>query len=142
MNEKLETLKTRTKAAAVKVKTHVVDHKEAYIAGGAAALASGIVVYVVMKTRQSSPEAVVTTDSNKIEFKWKSPTSNNVTVNLIPRGELGNPVRCLETGEIFESQRFAAMEKGISPGNMTKHLNGEREHLGGLHFERLPWNES
>lgn len=121
-------------------KIHVKENKKTYIACGATAVVTGVVVYVAMKTRRSV-DAITTTDSNKlIDFKWHSPVTNSVTVNLTPRGDLGNPVRCLETGEIFESQNFAALVKGVSSGVLSRHLNGELAHAGGLHFERLAWN--
>ncbi len=125
-----------------KIKQHVKDNKITYIACGATAVVTGVAVYVAVKTK-SAAEAVVTNDSNKlIDFKWHSPVDNSVTMNLIPRGDLGNPVRCLETGEIFESQGFAAFMKGVSSSAISQHLNGHRDHAGGLHFERLSWNAS
>lgn len=121
-----------------KIKTHVQENKAAYIVGAAGVVAVAGTV-VVMRYVQS--QATVTTDSFKLlEFKWQSPTTNNITVTLTPRGNLGNPVRCIETGQLFESQGFAAGVFGVNPGDMSKHLNGLRDHVGGFHFERIPWN--
>ena len=61
------------------------------------------------------------------------------TVNIY-NGTSGHPgflTRCIETGEVFTSQRAAARAFGIHERDLGKHLNAGRELLEGLHFERL-----
>ena len=61
------------------------------------------------------------------------------TVNIY-NGTSGHPgflTRCIETGEVFTSQRAAARAFGIHERDLGKHLNTGRELLEGLHFERL-----
>lgn len=44
-------------------------------------------------------------------------------------------VRCIETGEIFESIRAAAIAKGINYGNLAATLKGKHKTCGGYRWE-------
>lgn len=44
-------------------------------------------------------------------------------------------VRCITTGEVFESQRIAAKEKGVLQCKIWKCCNGEAAHTHGLRWE-------
>lgn len=44
-------------------------------------------------------------------------------------------VRCINTGEIFESQRIAAKAKGVLQSKIWKCCNGEASHTHGLRWE-------
>ena len=44
-------------------------------------------------------------------------------------------VRCVETGEIFESVGAAAKYAGRSISTMSRHLNGYRSRCGEYHYE-------
>lgn len=64
--------------------------------------------------------------------------NHNVTlVHLQDRTNYAQPVRCLNTGEVFGSQKRAADANGINQGELSRHLAGERETAGGFLFERL-----
>lgn len=63
--------------------------------------------------------------------------TNVVVTELERHGHPGYLVRCEETGGVFASQNRAAEACGISPANLSQHLNGKYESAGGLHFERL-----
>lgn len=47
------------------------------------------------------------------------------------------PVRCLNTGECFESISSAAREYGLSSGNIAAVIRGRAKHTGGLNFELI-----
>ena len=44
-------------------------------------------------------------------------------------------VRCINTGEVFESQRIAAKAKGVSQPKISRCCNGELNHVHGLKWE-------
>lgn len=45
------------------------------------------------------------------------------------------PVRCINTGEVFESQRIAAQAKGVSQSKICLCCKGKRNHTHGLKWE-------
>lgn len=45
-------------------------------------------------------------------------------------------VKCKETGRLYRSQEHAAHVMGLSKEQMSAHLNGHRNNVGGYHFER------
>lgn len=65
---------------------------------------------------------------------------NNGVVNVFEREGRGHPgymVRCLENGLTYNSQKAAAMDLDLNEMRLSQHLNGAREQVGGLHFERI-----
>lgn len=48
-------------------------------------------------------------------------------------------IRCVETGEEFESIMDCERKTGLHNGNISEHLRGikGRSHVGGYHFERI-----
>jgi hypothetical protein len=61
-------------------------------------------------------------------------------VSFISSYRQGSPswvVRCLETDEIFTSQRKAAIVMGLTPYHLSQHLNHMRDNVKGFHFERI-----
>lgn len=44
-------------------------------------------------------------------------------------------VRCLETGQVFESEVQASQELGVWATHISNVCNGDRKTTGGLHFE-------
>jgi len=45
------------------------------------------------------------------------------------------PVKCLETGQVFESGAAAAREMNLEPSHVSQVCNRKRNHTGGYHFE-------
>ena len=45
------------------------------------------------------------------------------------------PIRCIETGKIFDSATTAAKEMGLIKSKISQVCNGKRNHTGGYHFE-------
>ena len=62
-----------------------------------------------------------------------------ITTNVYggSKGHPGFVTRCLETGDIFETQGSAAEYYGIPPSILSNHLNRGVDLNEGLHFERL-----
>jgi hypothetical protein len=61
-------------------------------------------------------------------------------VSFISSHRQGSPswvVRCLETDEVFTSQRKAAQALGVSQSAVSQQLNGIRDTVAGKTFERL-----
>ena len=52
-------------------------------------------------------------------------------------GRQSKIVKNLNTGEIFESQKAAAESVGVKEYTMSRHLNGEFDHIDGDTFERI-----
>ena len=64
----------------------------------------------------------------------------NSAVTTIHKGTKGHPgfvTRCVETGDLFETQGVAARTFDIPETIMSKHLNQGRELIENLHFERV-----
>ena len=63
----------------------------------------------------------------------------NTTVNIYQgiKGHPGFITRCIDTGEVFSSQKKAADAFGIPEGVLSGHLNGKFDEANGLHFERV-----
>jgi F0F1-type ATP synthase membrane subunit c/vacuolar-type H+-ATPase subunit K len=114
-----------------RIKEHVLRHKTAYLIGAGVAIAG--ITYLV--TRNTS---IGQGNVNVRALNILSNRPNIVTV--IESGRQGPPswvVRCLETDEVFTSQRGAAIIKGINERVISQHLNGGIENAGGFHFERI-----
>jgi len=62
---------------------------------------------------------------------------SSVIANLQDRTNYAQPVRCLTTGEVFGSQKRAALANGVDQGLISRHLGGELPHVKGLEFERI-----
>jgi hypothetical protein len=114
-----------------RIKEHVQRHKTAYLIGAGVAIA-GLTYLVTRKTIIGQGNVSVRA------LNLLSNKPNIITV--IESGRQGPPswvVRCLETDEVFTSQRGAAILKGITETHISKHLNGALENAGGFHFERI-----
>lgn len=109
-----------------KIVTHVKDHKWIYIAG-AGSFVAGVLV---------APKQIVIVDALK-GIQWRSPAANTVTAVLARRGHPGYIIQCNETGETFASIARAAEAYGINRPNLTSHLNGRLDQVGGHTFTNL-----
>ena len=113
-----------------KIKNHVQENKKVYIVG-AGCLVVGAVGGVLC-----SQGGVQIVDSLKITLiNWKSPHVSMTT--LVRRGHPGNTIRCIQTGELFASQERAALANSVNSSGLSRHLNGQNLHAGGLTFEKL-----
>ena len=89
-----------------------------------------------------NPEGLETVDhidNNKrhnyvSNLQWLSRIDN--LVKELPQFE-PNKIKCLETGEIFDSIKDCASKLNIDASNLSKHLKGKYKKVHGLHFERV-----
>lgn len=120
-----------------KIKDHVSRHKTVYTVGSYVVVAG--VVYVVAKgVKVQGGIANTSVSVNPVSLFSNRMTTNVMTI--IDRGTQGPPsylVQCLETGEIWISQRAAAFANGVSQTDLSLHLNGIKDSVNNLHFERV-----
>jgi hypothetical protein len=122
-----------------KFKLHVKENKKVYIAFGGGVAFAGITCLIVrgVAPRPISSSVTGAAGSNVIGAGKKVVLRN---VSFFAANRQGPPswvVRCLETGDVFTSQRAAALALGIAETNLSKHLNGLLQHAQGYHFERI-----
>lgn len=113
-----------------RVRKHLRENKTTYISAGVAAAAGVIGGFALGNGGTQIVDSFKLTVVN-----WKSPHISQTT--LIRRGHPGNMIKCIETGELFASQNRAAEVLRLSASNLSQHLKGKYEHVGGLHFEKL-----
>lgn len=121
-----------------KVKSHLKDNKNVYIASGIGATAATAGFLLGRKFPRLAPEDVtklVAKNKNQALLIWK-PTQN-ITQTVIRRGHPGFLVQCKETGEVFASIRRAAEMMKVDPTTLRRHLHGLVENVGGFTFEIL-----
>jgi hypothetical protein len=130
---------TKLEAKYQQIKAHLQENRNAYLAGIGGAAFAGITC-LIMRGVASQPISVAIGDtaSGAISVAGKEVVMNNVS--FISSNRQGSPawvIRCLETNKIFTSQRKAAIEMGLSQSRLSSHLNGVRDNVNGLHFERI-----
>lgn len=117
-----------------KVKTHFKKNGKFYVGVIVGAATIGV---VVLLTRKPS------TLNNGIsilgkEVTIKDSTLNNVSYFSVDRqGPPSWVIRCLENNHVETSQRKMAKAMGVPEGQLSQHLNGVRDHVNDLHFERI-----
>lgn len=82
----------------------------------------------------------VKTNNNVYNLEWCDHSYNiNYGTRLDRMSKtLSHKVRCLETGEIFDSIRDCGSKLNIDTGDLSKHLRGLKcKKIKGLHFERI-----
>lgn len=86
-----------------------------------------------METRRKMREAalgrIISEEQRKAHSKW---LSENFVGKRNPKSRA---VRCINTGEVFESQRIAAKEKGVLQAKISACCNGKASHTHGLRWE-------
>src|SRR5262245_57347920 len=109
-----------------RIKKHVREHKREYIAAAGGAVLATITCIIVRGIASQPINSSVTgvAGSNVIGAGKKVVLRN---VSFFASNRQGPPswvVRCLETGDVFTSQRAASIAMGITETNLSKHLNG------------------
>jgi hypothetical protein len=119
-----------------KLKAHYRKHKYGY--GVGTGIATFCVIAVVTKGRLgisvSNPIG-----SDTILIRPISIFSKQI-VTVIVADRKGPPswvIECLEDELRLPSQRAMAHAKGISPSELSAHLNGRLDNVSGLHFKRV-----
>lgn len=124
-------------------KQHFKDHKTTYVVGVSCLVAGGVAVFTWYMVRGVASQRIdrgisVVADRGISVIADRSVVTNNVS--LISSRRQGAPswvVRCVETGDIFSSQREAADVMHLPASEISKHLNGTLDHVRGNTFERI-----
>lgn len=78
---------------------------------------------------------------SKCDFSWQNGIVYRTSMgNGCPecnRRRLSKPVRCIETGECFQTIKEASQKTGISKDSITKNLTGKNKSAGGYHWEHI-----
>lgn len=87
------------------------------------------------KMHETALGRVISEEQRRSHSKWMS---ENFAGNRNPKS---TAVRCLNTGEVFESQRIAAKAKGVNQAKISLCCQGKRNHTHGLQWEYADWEE-
>jgi hypothetical protein len=129
-----------------KIKEHIEKHKVAYLCALTGVGVAGITFLIMKEFRtdirgvSGCPEKEPTDSFSFISNRSMFGSVSNNIVTTIHKQNRGNPgyiTKCLDTGELFETQGDAARIMGVSKNVLSAHLNGKFPDVDGLHFERL-----
>jgi len=121
-----------------KVKICIKDNKKEIIVAGVSVLVGATTMYFVGRRIVVSQQKV----QNIALLNWK-PENNLQQITIVelpPRGHRGDRIFCNELKRFFSSQGDAARELGLNQGNISSHLNGKNDHVGGYTFKNLGEN--
>lgn len=136
------------------IKEHFEKYKVYYVGAACLVVGVGLAYFTlpIMKKLFISPEMLGTASPEMLGTGEKTVSSFNANVRfigdnnhinlqqVISANRQGAPswvVRCLESGEVYPSQRAAAIANGIAESDLSRHLNGLRDLAENLHFERI-----
>lgn len=123
-----------------RIKKHLKENKDRYITGVIVGVGVAGFTVAIMRVVDSQSISVTIGDaaSRTIGVAGNRIVMDNVS--FISSNRQGPPswvIRCLETDEVFTSQRKAALAMDLAQDHLSQHLNGTRDHVGGKTFERL-----
>jgi hypothetical protein len=112
-----------------KIRTHIEKNKNTYMGVAGGFIIGGVVFH-------HTPQVKSVVDAYKLQIN--SPTTNAVSV--IAANRQGPPswvTRNKTTGDTRQSQRAMARHDGVSETDLSKHLNGQRDNVSGMEYERI-----
>lgn len=124
------------------VKNHVIRHKTFYISCTVGIVSAGF-TYSIMRGRHAGMQSVPDTAEQSVfvrTLNFFSRNQNNIgdtIVTVIERDGRGHPgylVRCIETGEVYSSQKQVAKAYGRPDSVLSLHMRGKRQDFAGHHF--------
>ena len=124
-----------------KIKTHLKEHKKFYVGLGVGVGIAGITCYIMRdfsRSQRIDRGIAVVANRGISVVADRSVVTNNVS--FISSRHQGPPswiVRCVETNEVFLSQRSAAENMRLAQAEISQHLNGKMNHVRGYTFERI-----
>jgi hypothetical protein len=138
-----------------KIKTHVAEHKEAYIVGAlgiGGMVVSAVFTTTIMRGRYSNALGVlepgalgvsgeqVKVQTHPLIFSLFMKDSGNAitTIETGRRGHPGFVTEIIETGEIFPSHNATAKHLGVYPSLISDNIKGKNPDVDGLHFRHIP----
>jgi hypothetical protein len=113
-----------------RVKKHVQEHKEAYLASGVTAVVASTGTALIFAN--GSDTQVVSKITNVI--CWK-PTSVINQIIIAALGDPGNVIQDAVSGMIYASQGEVVRKTGVNPAKLSEHLHGKRDHVNGMQFK-------
>lgn len=114
-----------------KIKAHVIDHKEIYIAITVTAIfTSGLTMLIMQRAQISS--AV----TQKALIAWKPVMEQNTNIIIQAPGNSGN-VLMDDLGNLYSSQNSAAKALGVSPTSIVDHLSGRKDFINGRKLTKV-----
>jgi hypothetical protein len=113
-----------------RVKKHVKEHKEAYLASGVTAVVASTGTALIFAN--GSDVRIVSKITNVI--CWK-PTSTINQFIIAALGDPGNVIQDIASGMIYASQGEVARKLGVSGTTVSNHLHGKRDHVNGMQFK-------
>lgn len=118
-----------------KIKNHLKEHKREYLIGGSC-LVGGVLIGAVAHAALPGT-AMNVTNNIPVDVTVKPKITVNPVVNVhnTMGGYQQKIVKCVETGEMFESVKAAAAQAGVRQTSMSDHLNGRKDHIMGKHYE-------
>lgn len=121
-----------------KIKRHINENRKLYLMGTTCVLTGAAVaaLYYHKIIIPGLPKAELINAPTLTTNGDNSPIVS-IIQTLERRGHPGNVIQCVETGEIFASQRRVCEVFDISSSALSKHLNGLKESIKDLHFKRL-----
>lgn len=120
-----------------KIREHVIEYKETYIAG-AICLLAGYTLAITRERHASLQSGLDEPSQVTMRSLFLFSNHNKVVVNEREgRGHPGYIVRCLETLIEFPTQADAARAMDLSPAVLSSHINGRFDNVNGYHFERV-----
>ena len=112
-----------------RIRDHFDQYKTVYISAGVIALSIGVGIIIGKKIDTHDLPTNVISNSTEAIINNGSLIQNNF------QGHLSKIVRCIETGEIWDSISSAAEDLGVSRANLSKVINGTKPDYLGQHFE-------
>lgn len=112
-----------------RVKSHLRENKKVYLSG-----TIGVGIGAVGALLTANKSSLVKNAQIQL-LTWKSNQTLEVFIEAL--GDPGNIIQDNVTGTIYASQGQAARELGISASEISKHLNGKKDHVSGHIFTRL-----
>jgi len=120
-----------------KIKKHIKEHKEAYIAGatGVAIGAVGMLLYC-LKTGKFNT-TTITNQGVGTNLGVTNVIQQTISKYGNKIGHPGNRVIDTQAWKCYESQTLAALDAGVTNSAMQRHLDGKTPHLNERTFKRL-----
>lgn len=122
------------------IKEHFAKYRNIYITAGIVVLASavtGFTVYFGVKAQGLTTNKISIKGNKNQNITLQTGGVLNYTIKSNRKGPPSWMVRCIETGEIFSSQKKAAKAMEIDPRKISQNVRGLITDIKGLHFERV-----
>lgn len=108
-----------------KIKKHVVDHKEVYIAVAVTAVTTAAITILIVQRAQINSSV-----TQKAILSWKPIMEQKANIIIQAPGNSGNILQD-DLGNIFASQNSAAKALGVDPRAIREHLQGRSTNIMG-----------